>query len=48
MLVFASDYPHPEGTRDPIGKFEATMTGCSQEAMDKFYYKNIRSLMGGS
>ena len=45
MLVFASDYPHPEGTRDPIGKFEATMTGCSQEVMDKFYYKNIRSLM---
>jgi len=27
MLCFSSDYPHPEGTRDPVGRFEATMTG---------------------
>ena len=45
MLCFASDYPHPEGTRDPIGKFERNMTGCDKETMDKFYYGNMLELM---
>ena len=45
MLCFASDYPHPEGTRDPIGKFEHNMPGCDQETMDKFYYGNMLELM---
>ena len=45
MLVFASDYPHPEGTADPIRKFEATMQDCSEEVMDKFYYRNMEDLM---
>ena len=22
LYLFSSDYPHPEGTKDPIGKFE--------------------------
>jgi len=46
MLVFASDYPHPEGTSDPIRKFEATMKNCSEEVLDKFYYRNMEELMG--
>jgi predicted TIM-barrel fold metal-dependent hydrolase len=46
MLVFASDYPHPEGTSDPIKKFEATMQGCDQATMDAFYHGNMQSLMG--
>ena len=45
MLCFASDYPHPEGTGDPIGKFERNMPGCDQETMDKFYYGNMLELM---
>ena len=35
MLVFASDYPHPEGTSNPIAKFERTMENCDQLTMDK-------------
>jgi predicted TIM-barrel fold metal-dependent hydrolase len=46
MLVFASDYPHPEGTSDPIRKFEATMTDCNKQTMDAFYYGNMANLMG--
>lgn len=46
LLVFASDYTHPEGTSDPIGKFEATMTGCDQKTLDAFYHGNMASLMG--
>ena len=47
MLVFASDYPHPEGTSDPIGKFEAEMSNCDQATMDAFYHGNMEELMGG-
>ena len=46
MLCFASDYPHPEGTSDPIGKFEATMGNCTEAEMEAFYYGNMASLMG--
>jgi predicted TIM-barrel fold metal-dependent hydrolase len=46
LLVFASDYPHPEGTSDPIAKFEATMTECDEATMDKFYFRNMAELMG--
>jgi predicted TIM-barrel fold metal-dependent hydrolase len=46
MLVFASDYPHPEGTSDPIGKFEAAMENCDQATMDAFYHGNMEELMG--
>ncbi len=37
MLCFASDYPHPEGSRDPIGKFEATMEDVSQADLDALF-----------
>jgi len=46
LLCFASDYPHPEGTSDPIRKFEATMQECDQATMDAFYHGNIEALMG--
>ena len=46
LLVFASDFPHPEGTSDPIGKFEATMTHCDALTMKAFYRDNMATLMG--
>jgi len=46
LVVFASDFPHPEGTSDPIGKFEKAMSDCDQETMDKFYYKNMEAVLG--
>ena len=46
MLVYASDYPHPEGTRDPIKKFEAAMENCDEATMDAFYHGNMEELMG--
>lgn len=46
MLVFASDYPHPEGTSDPIAKFEATMTGCDEATMAAFYHGNMEEVLG--
>ncbi|MEM8497966.1 MAG: amidohydrolase family protein [Pseudomonadota bacterium] len=46
MLVFASDFPHPEGGPDPIGRFEATMQNCNEETMSAFYHGNMEKLMG--
>lgn len=46
MLVFASDYPHPEGSADPIGIFEATMQNCDQATMDAFFHGNMADAMG--
>jgi len=46
MLCFASDYPHPEGSSDPIRKFEATMDGVDPTAFDAFYAGNIERFLG--
>ncbi len=46
MLVFASDYTHPEGTSDPIGKFEASMEDCDQADLDAFYHGNMAEILG--
>ena len=48
MLCFASDYPHPEGSRDPIGKFKATMEDVSQADLDAFFAGTIEAFLGSS
>lgn len=46
LFLFSSDYPHPEGTDDPIGRFERTMPGLSEEAKQQFYSANFAYMMG--
>ena len=46
LLLFASDYPHHEGTDDPIARFEKTMDGVGEIAKQKFYTDNFRALLG--
>jgi predicted TIM-barrel fold metal-dependent hydrolase len=46
LLVFGSDYPHPEGTSNPIERFEATLTDCDQATLDAFYHGNMQAVMG--
>jgi predicted TIM-barrel fold metal-dependent hydrolase len=46
LLVFGSDYPHPEGTSNPIERFEASMAGCDQATFDAFYHRNMEEVMG--
>ncbi len=45
LFMFSSDYPHPEGTKDPIGKFERTMEGIDEDAKDQFYRRNYEQLL---
>jgi predicted TIM-barrel fold metal-dependent hydrolase len=41
LYVFSSDYPHVEGSRDPIGKFEKNLTTASDASKTKFYSENF-------
>ena len=44
MLMFASDYPHHEGTDDPIGRYERTLAGVGEPLREKFYHRNFEAL----
>ncbi|HWC34008.1 MAG TPA: amidohydrolase family protein [Mycobacteriales bacterium] len=48
LFMFSTDYPHPEGTKDPLGKFEAAMTDVGEEAKELFYSGNFTEMMGGA
>ena len=41
LYLFSSDYPHIEGGRDPIGKFEGHMEPTSDVAKTKFFSENF-------
>jgi predicted TIM-barrel fold metal-dependent hydrolase len=44
LFLFSSDYPHPEGTKDPIERFESTMDGVGDDVMERFYSRNFAQL----
>jgi predicted TIM-barrel fold metal-dependent hydrolase len=44
LFLFSSDYPHPEGTKDPLGRFEATLEGTDEAALRRFYSGNFAEL----
>jgi uncharacterized protein len=44
LYLFSSDYPHIEGGRDPIGRFERALEHSDGAAKDKFYSGNFRRL----
>jgi len=48
LYLFSSDYPHPEGTRDPIGRFERSFDerGADDAVRQLFYEDNFRMLLG--
>ncbi len=46
LFLFSSDYPHPEGTDDPIGRFERTMSGFDDDVKQQFYSRNFEHMMG--
>ncbi len=41
LYLFSSDYPHIEGGRDPIGKFERHLEGQAEAVKAKFYTENF-------
>ena len=41
LYLFSSDYPHVEGGKDPIGRFEASLGDRSEEIRNLFYTENF-------
>jgi Predicted metal-dependent hydrolase of the TIM-barrel fold len=46
VCLFSSDYPHVEGGRNPIRRFENSLEGCEEVVKQRFYCDNFRDLMG--
>jgi predicted TIM-barrel fold metal-dependent hydrolase len=46
VCLFSSDYPHVEGGRNPIKRFEESMQDLTPEETQCFYFDNFVDLMG--
>ena len=46
VCLFSTDYPHVEGGRRPIERFEASLEHTSEPARQAFYCDNFVDLMG--
>jgi predicted TIM-barrel fold metal-dependent hydrolase len=46
MCLFSSDFPHVEGGRNPLKRFNDSLAGLSDTAHGKFYRDNFIDLMG--
>jgi predicted TIM-barrel fold metal-dependent hydrolase len=48
LVMFSSDYPHVEGGRKPLERFEASLGDVSDEVRRRFYVDNFLFLMGSA
>lgn len=46
MCLFSSDFPHVEGGRNPLKRFNDALEGVSETAKRRFYRDNFIDLMG--
>ena len=44
--MFSSDYPHAEGGRDPLGRFDRALAGWPDDLVAGFYADNALSWLG--
>jgi predicted TIM-barrel fold metal-dependent hydrolase len=44
LYLFSSDYPHAEGGRDPIGRFDRSTAALTDAARTRFFSGNFRDL----
>ena len=45
LFLFSTDYPHPEGGRDPLARFESSMENTPDAAKERFYSRNFAEMM---
>ena len=48
IFMFSSDYPHVEGGRNPMGRFEKATSQFNESKKDKFFRANFEELMGSA
>ncbi len=46
VVLFSTDYPHVEGGRRPIERFEASLGDADEEVRQRFYCDNFLDLLG--
>ncbi len=48
LLMFSSDFPHPEGGRDPLAKFKKGLDDYNipEDQRELFYTKNFAEFLG--
>lgn len=44
LYLFSSDYPHTEGGRNPLGRFETSLGDLGEETRERFYTRNFMDL----
>jgi predicted TIM-barrel fold metal-dependent hydrolase len=47
LFLFSSDYPHIEGGRNPLKRFESAMPKATEEDKEQFYATNFDYLIEG-
>ncbi|MGI9616846.1 MAG: amidohydrolase family protein [Acidimicrobiales bacterium] len=47
LYLFSTDYPHAEGGRDPLGRFDRSLAsaGIDQPSQNKFFAENFRRVL---
>ncbi|HWE68085.1 MAG TPA: amidohydrolase family protein [Acidimicrobiales bacterium] len=48
LVMFSSDYPHVEGGRKPVERFEASLADAGDDVRRQFYVDNFLFLMGSA
>jgi predicted TIM-barrel fold metal-dependent hydrolase len=48
LYMFSSDFPHPEGTHNPIERFESRLADFDEDVKDRFYRRNFEHMMGAA
>jgi predicted TIM-barrel fold metal-dependent hydrolase len=48
LVMFSSDYPHVEGGRKPLERFEASLGDAEEDVRRQFYADNFLFLMGSA
>ena len=48
VCLFSSDFPHVEGGRRPIERFEASLANVADPVRHAFYHDNFVDLMGSA
>ncbi len=48
LFMFSTDYPHPEGGKDPLKKFDEALAGSSEDHRSKFFFDNMHELLHGA
>ena len=46
LYLFSSDYPHIEGGRNPLGRFQSSLEGFDDDVLEQFYAGNMHRLLG--